>query len=102
MTDQEKLREYITLYEGFPAQEMQDWLKTLRRIASLLDAVPPETLEALKAGTWVAVPKKPSLEMCTRARKEHTNEIRQDLMRNDDCRIIYRAMLAAAPAKPEG
>ena len=87
MTDQEKLREYITLYEGFPAQEMQDWLKTLRRIASLLDAVPPETLDAIKDGTFVVMPKVPSRELLQKAGCSAGD---------------YHALLAAAPAKPEG
>ena len=66
MTDAEKLRELADWFEK-PDDEInitwQEAPDILRRIADLLDAVPPETLVALKAGTWKAVPVKRTDEM---------------------------------------
>ena len=69
---------------------------TLNRIADLLDAVPPETLAALKAGTWRAVPVEPTEEMVASGFDIHPCGPGQGKV--TDC---YCAMLTAAPAKPE-
>ena len=56
-------------------------------------AVPPETLAAIKAGTWQAVPRSPTTEMLWSPAKE---------MIGVECsRIVYKHMLTAAPKKPE-
>lgn len=62
MTDAEKLRELADLYEhGYPVIEIIEWQADLRRIASLLDAVPPETLIALKDNKVRVMPPDPPL-----------------------------------------
>ena len=64
MTDAEKLRglaDYVlALGENSITLGMAF---DLRRIADLLDAVPPETLAALKDGTWKAAPVEPTTGM---------------------------------------
>ena len=98
MTDADKLRRIglalrdkeALLFENAPL-----YIKQLECCADLLDAVPPETLRALKEGTWVAVPKKPTVSMDDAAWKAYNSPIWSYAM-------LYRAMLAAAPAKPEG
>ena len=89
MTDAEKLREIGRNYVGY------DFSKDLFRIASLLDAVPPETLVALKAGTWRAVPMKPTAKMRDAIYHNMAGEILSTK------RAWYNAV-ATAPAKPEG
>ena len=57
MTDADKLRELAGYFDrGCPSSTPWNCAAHLRRIAFLLDAVPPETLRALKAGTMVAIP----------------------------------------------
>lgn len=58
MTDTEKLRSLADSHEAMSggAPEITAWVNDLRRIAGLLDAVPPETLAAIKAGAAVVVP----------------------------------------------
>ena len=64
MRDQKKLREVAKLMEQ---DGYNDTLPNfLRRIASLLDSVPPETLRGLKEDTMVAIPTLALLEL-TRA-----------------------------------
>ncbi len=89
MTDAEKLREIATCLEMVAHKE------TCEEIADLLEVIPPETLAALKAGTWKAVPVEPTEKMLKQAWDECAN--------GDEAtyRIAYRAMLAAAPEKPE-
>ena len=62
MTDAEKLREIAGLSGALQARDAANLL----RIASLLDAVPPETLRGLKEDTMVAIPTLALLEL-TRA-----------------------------------
>ena len=70
MTDAEKLRALAKWHDlqddkigYFGEREVQ---ADLLRIADLLDAVPPETLAALRDGTWQAVPKEPTERMKTK------------------------------------
>ena len=65
-------------------------VKTLNSIADLLDAVPPETLRALQAGTWKAVPVEPTTGMMEAAYRAQGG-VRDQII----------AALAAAPKKPE-
>ena len=92
MTDAEKLRSIGRNYVGY------DFAKVLFRIADLLDAVPPETLEALKAGTWKAVPMEPTYGML-----EALIGAKSQLEASQYCYVLkyYHSMLVAAPAKPE-
>ena len=94
MTDAEKLRRVAKFLDDTVVQD------DLRRIADLLDAVPPETLAALKAGTWRVMPVEPTDLLLKRM---------ADMFRlawwgadNNSRRDAYRAVLAVAPAKPEG
>ena len=71
-------------------------------LAEVLSVLPPiETLAALKAETWRAIPAKPTEEMLNRGvdwiLQGHMTETYQD-----DLKEAYTTMLAAAPAKPEG
>ena len=104
MTDAEKLRRALDVLEALVLRAhagtdddiaWREASEDIERIASLLDAVPPETLRALKEGTWVAVPKKPTVSMDDAAWKAYNSPIWSYAM-------LYRAMLAAAPMKPEG
>ena len=70
MTDAEKLRMAAnTIKDIYPRHYFADGslssalISELYRIADLLDAFPPETLAAIKAGTMVAVPKEPTDKM---------------------------------------
>ena len=91
MTDAEKLRglaDYVlALGENSITLGMAF---DLRRIADLLDAVPPETLRALQAGTWRAVPVEPTTGMMEAAYRAQGG-VRDQII----------AALAAAPKKPE-
>ena len=58
--------------------------------------IPPETLAALKAGTWKAVPKKPTDKM-----EWAGNAVGLIGYDTKGCPVVYSAMLAAAPKKPE-
>ena len=96
MTDAEKLRRIATGLRGrdpslFPGDDPlmleESDAVSLRRIAGLLDAVPPETLEAIRDGTWKAVPVEPTLIMLTMGWLTKEN---------------YERLLSAAPKKPEG
>jgi len=110
MTDDEKLhrvaaailRTERTLSKDFREQVAQMLLET-----TLLGDVSAETLawcranreviEALREGTWVALPREPTLEMIKAADKPEilrgaTPYIRQ----------TYQTMLAEAPKRPEG
>ena len=93
MTDANYLRETASLLQtdGFHYGVAVE----LRRIASMLDAVPPETLVALKAGTWVAVPVEPTDKM-----QWAGNNVGLVGYDTKGCPIIYSAMLTAAPKKP--
>ena len=98
MTDAEKLRrlareldevnadqrgiESAPIYPGDP--------ELLFRIADLLDAVPPETLEAIKNGRWKAVPLTMPDEMKRKVGGWGPN-----------LDLIWKELLSAAPAKPE-
>lgn len=63
-----------------------------------------ETLEAIKAGTWKAVPVEPTILMDDAGEDAHTVTRKQRLGYEGCCYSsnVYRAMLAAAPKKPEG
>ena len=93
MTDADKLREIAEFVddEMFNSHDGDN----LRRIADLLDAIPTETLAALKAGSWRAIPKKPTNAMLFAG-----NEIGLVGYDSLGSKAVYRAMLAAAPAKP--
>ena len=95
MTDADKLREIakIVQLKGFQYLSPEEILW----FASMLDAVPPETLRALKAGTWKAVPREPTERMVAHGFSIHPCSPGQSKV--TDC---YNAMLSAAPAKPEG
>ena len=101
MTDAEKLRHAIADIErphkdaGSLAATVEHHWPTIKAAIALLDAVPSETLTALKAGTWRAVPKEPSKYMLQAAWDECATG---DAVAY---RKAYNAMLAAAPAKPE-
>ena len=86
MTDAEKLRDISTYIA------LTEYRDAILRAADLLDAVPPETLAALKGGTWKAVPVEPTEEMIKAAANGEDTSPRGE----------YCAMLASAPAKPEG
>ena len=102
MTDAEKLREISRSMQAGddicrPAQAQEyrdsqaDNIKALCRIADLLDAVPPETLAALKAGTWKAVPVVMPDDMKRKVGGWGPN-----------LDLIWKELLFAAPAKPKG
>ena len=99
MTDADRLRDIASQLRGaFASQEVRRyWADDLLRIAALLDAVPPETLEAIKAGTWKVVPIAPTRKMAKAGRQDWACADREQKAMYD-----YGAMLAAAPAKPEG
>ena len=64
MTDAEKLRGFADYVLAFGENAViLNMTFALRRIADLLDAVPPETLAALKDGTWKAAPVEPTTGM---------------------------------------
>lgn len=70
--------------------------REIARLRALLDAIPPETLEMIRAGMWVVVPKAPTNLMIDRAfdcQEAASTPIIKD---------IYDAMLDASPRKPEG
>ena len=103
MTDADKLRRIglalrdkeALLFENAPL-----YIKQLECCADLLDAVPPETLKAIKAGTWKAVPVEPTNTMAfvgMRAGREALSDNPEEIIK-----VEYRAAIAAAPAKPEG
>ena len=99
MNDPEKLRElarfiFARLGENTITLGM---VFDLRRIADLLDAVPPEVLKALAKGTWKAVPVEPTKDQL-RAVGCHAM---MDVTVWDAARDDYRAMITAAPEKPE-
>ena len=101
MTDAEKLRllarwhdEKDNMRGYLGAREVQD---DLRRIADLLEAVPPEVLKALAYKTWKAVPVEPTRDQL-RAVGCHAM---MDVTVWDAARDDYRAMLASALEKPE-
>ena len=103
VTDADKLRNLAINLGDLPA-----WAETvfdLRRIADLLDAVPPETIRALGEGTMVAVSKELLKQM---ADQRLSDELEDDEYEGGDFVAGYdavvtqaRIMLAAAPAKPE-
>ena len=90
MTDAEKLRIIARDYTV-------PWINELLRVADLLEAVPPEVLKALKNGTWKAVPVEPTKDQL-RAVGCHAM---LDVTVWDAARDDYRAIIAAAPEKPE-
>lgn len=90
MTDAEKLREVADYIEKYPTTGRLS--PDLRRIASLLDAVPPETLAAIAAGTWRAVPVEPTEKMFDTDAYPRVRSTRYNL---------WKTMLSAASAKPK-
>ena len=106
MRDQKKLREVAKLMEQ---DGYNDTLPNfLRRIASLLDAVPPETLTGLKAGTWRAVPVEPTKDELEQIEFTYLCWLypgaRDYASSPHGIELATRmrsAMLSAAPAKPE-
>ena len=101
MTDAEKLRAIAESLDYTGALYAQvEAADVLRHIADLLDAIPPETLGALKAGAWKAVPVEPTKAML----KSADLEIIVDYVDGSETlypAACYNAMLAAAPVKPE-
>ena len=103
MTDAEKLRAIAQgIFHG--AELPHGDVIFLNRMSDLLDAVPPETLRALKAGTWKAVPAEPTQEMiwAGEGKDKPAAEYSGYSTEYAYCETHYAAMLAAAPKKPEG
>ena len=105
MTDAEKLRELAKIFNPRLYYNRGDGI-FLRRIADLLDAIPPETIAALKAGMKTAMPTALLRQIASqRLSGEMQEEARHDadFMEGYDCVVkLVRAMLsAAAPEKPE-
>ena len=94
MTDVDKLRELAKIFNPRLYYNEEDGV-FLYRIADLLDSIPPETLAALKAGTWKAVPVESTYEMQNAAWHSCFSGDFETYVK------AYRAMLAAAPEKPE-
>ena len=98
MNDLDKLREAIREIElphkdaGSLACTVEHYWPTIR---AALDAVPPETLAEIKAGTWKVVPVKPTNVMLLAG---DIGLVGYDNLRGKG---VYRAMLSAAPTKPE-
>ena len=107
MTDAEKLRSLADSQERLSggAPEIIAWVNDLRRIADLLDSVPPEVLKALAAGMKTAVSTALLRQIATQRLSGEMQEDTQhdaDFMEGYDCVVrVARAMLAAAPEKPE-
>ena len=105
MTDAEKLRHLAEWFgvlgpETYDPDVREEVQADLRRIADLLDAVPPETLAAIKAGTWKAVPVEPTRAMIETAEEGYVKMYTgTPTISPERC---YRIMISAAPAKPEG
>ena len=94
MTDAEKLRSIGRNYVGY------DFAKVLFRIADLLDAVPPETLEAIKAVPVALLRQIAGQKLSEELSEEELSDA--DFMGGYDTVVrVARAMLASAPAKPE-
>ena len=70
------------------------------RAADLLDAIPPETLAALKAGTWQAVPVEPTEAMNSAMARSIGSTMGIDNF-GERANQAHHAMLAASPRKPE-
>ena len=103
MTDAEKLRSIGRDYVGY------DFAKVLFRIADLLDAVPPETLAAIRAGTWKAVPVEPTKDALEQLEFTYlcwlhpgARDYASSPRGIELARRMREAMISAAPAKPEG
>lgn len=81
MTDAERLRDLAQklkrLGDKYGEWGEQKFPALLHRIADLLDAVPPETLAAIKAGTWKAVPVVPTAEMKQTRRRDWVHHDRE-------------------------
>ena len=119
MTDADWLRERANTMERISEgaseitkPEIMEFICTIRRIASLLDAVPPEVLRALADKTWKAVPVEPTDEMryagglgraaAAKISSSFGQSVENSLNYEDRYQLtIYRVMLAAAPTKPE-
>ena len=84
MTDAERLRKIARSTSCWAGMGLRD-VEFLHRIADLLEAVPPEVLEAIKKGTWKAMPVEPTEKMRDALLSCHTSQAR------------YLALLAAAP-----
>lgn len=98
MIDAEILRTIADRREAGTAAFAQWMFNTrgdLYRIASLLDSVPPETLKALAEKTWKAVPVISTYEMQNAAWHACFSGDFETYVK------AYRAMLAAAPEKPD-
>ena len=95
MTNAEKLRalipDWIRDSHLSDDQTVVDTANFLFHIASLLDAVPPETLASIKDRRWKAVPVEPTKGMLQAAYKAQGG-VRDQII----------AAISAAPAKPEG
>ena len=109
-TDAEKLRLIATGFINSANQtifvEQEDATLSanlLIKVADFLDAVPPETLAAIRAGTWKAVPVEPTETQRQIARRYFgMNPLNKDGAPMDSLWLsAYDSMLAAAPAKPE-
>ena len=104
MTDADKLKVlagYILSALGENTITL-DIASDLRRIADLLEAVPPEVLKALKAGTWKAVPVEPTSKMLEAAHMSYPTIQDQEKHRYADAILVadFKAMLAAGPESP--
>ena len=92
--------ECAPIYPGDP--------ELLLSIASLLDAIPPETLAAIKEGTWKAVPVEPTKDELERLEFTYlcwlhpgARDYASSLHGVDLASRMRRTMLSAAPTKPE-
>ena len=95
MTDAEKLRE---LANDLALELGTNNTSLLRRIADLLDAVPPETLAAIAAKRWKAVPVEPTEAQTDAAVRTY---VRENYGIEVAPNAVYHAMLAASREKPE-
>ena len=98
MTDADKLR---MVADGLPDYCSVEKFH-LRRIAERLDAVPSETLTAIKAGTWKATPVEPTEDQRRIARRYFgLSPFHKDRNPMDHLLLsAYKAMLSVAPTKP--
>ena len=103
MTDAEKLRE-AAVFLLRADNSNKEWADDLYRIAALLDAVPPETLAAIQAGTVVTVDRSALsivlgwLQASLGDKPSWNNTSYADAV---NAVQIFQAALSAAPAKPE-
>lgn len=103
MTDTERLRELSSCLRSDLVQVSDPAF--MRRIADLLEAVPPEVLKALGDGTWQAVPVEPTFSIQDAVRRaayedDMSSEAHAMALKIWEC-VIRIARSAAAPEKPE-